>query len=182
MGASTTSLVKDGIEPEGGRRCLEWCAKHRLIANSMDCLKCDVPMELRKRKCQDGFMWCCPNISCRTTRSVKSRSFFFNANLPLWKAVRLFHFWAMGTPLSTVARDLDIKERTIVDWFNFIREICTRYVNDTRIPIGGKDEYVEIDETMCFETPQIESDVLKSDVLSPSEVDADKVNLDSEIH
>ena len=39
--ATTTSLVKDGIEPNGRRRCIEWCAKHRLIANSMDCQKCD---------------------------------------------------------------------------------------------------------------------------------------------
>ena len=43
--ASTTSLVKEGIEPDGGRWCLEWCAKHRLIANSMDCVRCDVPIE-----------------------------------------------------------------------------------------------------------------------------------------
>ena len=146
---TASSLVKEGIEPDGGIRCLEWCAKHRLIANSMDCQRCDVPMELKKLKSVDGFTWRCPRQTCRTFISVKIKSFFTQARLPLWKAIRMFYLWAMGTNLSTVSKELDISESCLVDWFKHTRKICSKYVQDWQMPIGGKNEYVEIDAILC---------------------------------
>ena len=145
--ATASSLIEEGIEPGDGRRCIEWCAKHRLIANSTDCNRCGVPMEFRRRKCLDGFTWYCPNMACRTTISIRNGSFFSNAGIPLWKIIRLIHLWAMGTSLTAASRELKLRPEN--ERYKDFREICTRYISDWSMPIGGEKEYVEIDAILC---------------------------------
>ena len=144
------SLIKEGIDLDGGRRCLEWCAKHRLIANSMDCQLCGVPMKFQAWKNSvEGFGWGCPRITCRGNRSIKTGSCFNQSKVPIWTAVQLLHLWTNGSSLSEVHSELQINFSSLVDQFKITREICTRYVNDWRMPIGGEGEYVEIDATLC---------------------------------
>ena len=58
------------------------------------------------------------------------------------------HFWAMDVSLAIVNHELGISKRTIVDWLNFFREICSQYVAQQNTPIGGPGKTVEIDESV----------------------------------
>ena len=62
------------------------------------------------------------------------------------------HFWAMDVPHSIIMTELGLSERTVIDWANFMREICSRYVNDHNSPIGGPGKIVEIDESVFCKT------------------------------
>ena len=94
-------------------------------------------------------MWKCPRNGCHALRSIKTGSIFANSKLPLWKAVRLLHLWANGNSATCVGKELDIDGKTLVDWFKLNREICSRYISDWRVPIGGEGVYVEIDVILC---------------------------------
>ena len=63
------------------------------------------------------------------------------------------HFWAMDVSLAIVNHELGISKRTIVDWLNFFREICSQYVAQQNTPIGGPGKMVEIDESVFLLYP-----------------------------
>lgn len=49
---------------------------------------------------------------------------------------------------SMVKMELGIScPNTLVDWFNFCRDICSAYLIDNQMPIGGAGVTVEIDES-----------------------------------
>jgi len=48
---------------------------------------------------------------------------------------------------STIAEEiLEVNKSTLTDWTNFCREICTNYVNQEKVKIGGDNVVVEVDE------------------------------------
>ena len=63
------------------------------------------------------------------------------------------HFWAMDESIAIVNHELGISKRTIVDWLNFFREICSQYVAQQNTPIGGPGKTVEIDESVFLLYP-----------------------------
>ena len=58
----------------------------------------------------------------------------------------------MSLPLSILQHELGLTAKTLVDWNNFMREICSNYVQDHLAPIGGRGKIVEIDESLFFKT------------------------------
>ena len=62
------------------------------------------------------------------------------------------HFWVMDVSLAIVNHELGTSKRTIVDWLNFFREICSQYVAQQNTPIGGPGKTVEIDESVFCKT------------------------------
>ena len=55
----------------------------------------------------------------------------------------------MGTSLTTASRELTLSAENLVERYKDFREICTRYISDWSMPIGGEKEYVEIDAILC---------------------------------
>ena len=62
------------------------------------------------------------------------------------------HFWAMDVPLSIIRHELQLSQHTVVDWYNFMREVCSQYVDDQLAQIGGPGKVVEIDESVFCKT------------------------------
>ena len=63
--------------------------------------------------------------------------------------------------LSQIAEDLDLSNHTVVDWLNFIRDVCAQYFLDHPIEIGGLGIAVEIDESKFGRRKYIEVDMWK---------------------
>ena len=42
---------------------------------------------------------------------------------------------------------LDFTQKTAVDWYNFIRDVCAEYFSQDPVVIGGPGVEVEIDES-----------------------------------
>ena len=75
--------------------------------------------------------------------------FLLPVHCVLWKIIRLFHLWAMGTSLSTASRELTWSPEILVERNKDFCDICKRYISDWSMPIGGEKEYVEIDAILC---------------------------------
>jgi len=134
--------------------CLQWCARRRLLRNSVLCSRCNQPVSLNNYKAlQDGKRWKCR--PCQLVVSVRHGSFFHNSKLTLRQVILLTYYWATDTPQLTAAGETDISEQTMVDWYNFCRDECANWLARNPIELGGFDQggepvIVEIDESKFF--------------------------------
>lgn len=118
------------------------------LKNEMNCDKCENKMNIQKRSDrQDGIRWACRNNATKCSfKSIRSGSFFENANLSLPVAIQVFYMWANDFDNKHIARELDISEHSVVDWLNMCRQICQHYCEHQQ-QLGGSGKYIEIDET-----------------------------------
>lgn len=135
------------------KKCLEFLARHRLIANSVTCPTCQQPATLNGYvNSSDKFRWRCNN--CGFTRSVRYQSIFSHSNLNLTQLIRLIYCWCERRPLRKTAKEVRVSNTIVCDWFNLCRELCAEWVENNQEPIGGFSEngpaLVEIDESAFF--------------------------------
>jgi len=61
---------------------------------------------------------------CRAATSVRKGSFFSSSKLRLHQLMLVMYHWASDSPQWLVMREVRASHRTIVDWYNFLREVC----------------------------------------------------------
>jgi len=119
-------------------RCREWLAMHGLLKNEMMCANCNVPCRITScTRSTDGVQWRCS--SCNFTKSIRFQSFFERSHLSLQTLVELIYHWSLQHSETEIKDDLNIDWHSVVNWCNFIREICTDWLHSHQQPIGGLD-------------------------------------------
>ena len=63
----------------------------------------------------------------------------------------------MDVSNKIVMEETVVSETTLIDWNNFIRDVCFEYMTNHMVPIGGLDDngephVVEVDESVFFKT------------------------------
>lgn len=127
---------------------IRWLAEHCLIANSFLCDTCNEPMSFQRRQGNifvDGWAWSCKR--CRRQRSIRTGSFFEGSHLSLTQLLDIIFYWAFDLRQTYVAEDVGVTRKTLIDWQNFIRDICAQYLIDHPLQLGGPNKTVEIDES-----------------------------------
>lgn len=136
---------------------LQWAARRKLIRNSVTCTTCNQPAALnRYTQGTDGYRWRCS--AHNFTHSVRSGSFFANSRLPIRKIIRFMYLWCHDLPQDFIMFELDMGEdsrHTVVDWANFMRDVCQEHLIRNPQEIGGFNDtgepvIVEIDESLFF--------------------------------
>ena len=132
---------------------VEWLARRRLLRNTHQCIRCGIACTLvAQRDVADGFRWKCR--LCGEKRNIRLHS-FFKSNLPLRKLVWLLFSWATEIAMQDVTWHLNISKHTVIDWYNFVRDVCAIDVRNNPQPLGGFDNngspiVVEIDESYFY--------------------------------
>ena len=49
----------------------------------------------------------------------------------------LMYWWALETPQKVVLHELDVGEKTLIDRYNFLRDICGEFLDSHQIQLGG---------------------------------------------
>lgn len=133
---------------------LQWLARRRLVSNNVDCSVCREPCTLnRYAQGLDGWRWRCNRDNF--CQSVRHNTFFQRSHLQLNHLVFLLYMWCYDYPQTQMIRETGVAEPTIIDWCNFIREICEEYLEANPQQLGGFDHngepiIVEIDESKYF--------------------------------
>ena len=96
---------------------------------------------------KDNSYWKCSNKKCGKKVSLRSNSWFSNSNLSLENIILITYFWVYRSSEDFVIHELGISNKTIVDWYNFCREVCETILESDRKQIGGVGHIVEIDES-----------------------------------
>ena len=123
------------------------------------CEKCDGPMRLANKKSrgQDRMVWRCKRKGCQATKSTRTGNKFFtytdlnsklNSCLSLCKIMELVYLWTLNMGVDTVQTITGKSPMTIVDWFNYCREVCSAKVSVTKRGQmkGTESSPVQIDE------------------------------------
>lgn len=131
---------------------IQWLFQLGLLLNlsGIDCIFCDKGrFGLRKDSSfsTDKCCWRCSNKACGKKVSIRQGSWFANSNLSLEKIILLTYFWVYRADQEFVKHELEISHTTIVDWYNFSREICICILEKFSQKIGGANKVVEIDES-----------------------------------
>ena len=72
-----------------------------------------------------------------SARSKIERSFFSGSHLKISQILEIIFWWSRNSTVDKVFQETGITKVTIVDWFNFIRDVCTQFFLDYPIQIGG---------------------------------------------
>lgn len=135
---------------------VKWLAVRGLLANSVNCEDCEVLCRfVNQEDAIDQVLWKCS--ACGKKKSVRHGSFFSRSKIRLSRLILLVFMWSREAPQCQVKEDCDIAEdHTVVDWFNFCRDICSLNLVHNLLKIGGLDpvtlepKVVEIDESKFF--------------------------------
>ena len=137
-------------------RCIEWCKQHDLLVRSMKCpnQQCDNDLSwTRRSRVPDGYMWRCSKKSCNGEVSIRHNSWFCGSHLSISKILALTYAWAHSFTTSqamheTSSRDKTTSSETVVDWYNYCREVCAEIISRHHTGrTGGPGKIVEIDES-----------------------------------
>ncbi|XP_057292022.1 uncharacterized protein LOC130614603 [Hydractinia symbiolongicarpus] len=95
----------------------------------------------------DGVKWRCQKLDHTKDVSIQRNSWFEGSNMTLEEVIELTYWWSTGTEQVNICQEMGLSSATIVDWANFLREICDEIVIKRSKPIGGKGVKVQIDES-----------------------------------
>lgn len=90
--------------------------------------------------------WRCSTHHCRRSTSIRADSWFSRSHLSLEKILELTYYWSEELPLRVAVRWSGVSSKTVVDWYNFCRDVCAEYLHNHAAKIGGPGTIVEIDK------------------------------------
>ncbi|CAF3700217.1 unnamed protein product [Rotaria socialis] len=97
----------------------------------------------------------CVNRDCRNQISARKNTFFSytdvlgrpNCKLDISTIFEMIWLWCQEIPASRIAALVQVSQPTVVDWLNFLREVCQEAFNDAT-QMGGVGKIVQIDESL----------------------------------
>jgi hypothetical protein len=95
---------------------------------------------------KDGFGWRCANQRCPTRRTIRAGSFFERSLITLDKWLYVTYLWSQGTKVNSVERQVQIGEKTVIQMFQYLRDVCSTKLLSTPVELGGPGVIVQIDE------------------------------------
>jgi hypothetical protein len=129
-----------------------------LLKSSMRCLFCQEPMQWKVyTKNMDGYVWKCFNKAClnvKTTRSIRSESFFDILRINLRKALGVIHSCSKEDKVEDVAEMYGLSRNTVMTVNYFLRLICKKYFVLNPIILGWEGIICQVDESMFAYKPK----------------------------
>lgn len=136
-------LIKDRFQ------AANWMREKRLLVQGMRCPACQLDMLWTKHnKCGDGYSWKCHNTSCaryKYTKSIRNGSLFQRSHISFGKWVNAMYLWGIDEEVNMAAVRSDLSAKTMVDAFNYFRELCQWYFEAHPVMLGGESRECVVD-------------------------------------
>ena len=95
----------------------------------------------------DGLVWRRSNKCCNYKIRYSKYSFFSSSHLSLATVTEIIYCWTHKYPQDVVIHETGCSNRTIIDFYNFLQEVCCVTLEEQFEPIGGPGKIIEIDES-----------------------------------
>jgi len=93
--------------------------------------------------------WRCRKATCRIEKSIRQNTWLEGSKLSLEVICHFIYGWAFElTSIKFSQREFHMANKTVIDWNNYLREVCNWRVQQNKILIGGVGLTVEIDESL----------------------------------
>ena len=109
---------------------------------------CDIPMLLQShtgRQFVNSFCWACCIYRCQ--RAVTNDLFFVGSQLKLPQLLYCIYWWLCELKLAGACVETGVGHTSMVQWCNFICNICYQYLLNHPVIMGRPSCTVEIDES-----------------------------------
>ncbi len=102
--------------------------------------------EVQEKNASDNWIFRCRQ--CKTKFSIRRDSIFSKSKLTLKNLLLLVYLFATGLSVTDARKLLKdaVSERTIIQWFSYLREICSLVLLNTPIKLGRNGSVIQIDE------------------------------------
>lgn len=79
--------------------------------------------------------------------TIRKGSWIQHSNLTLEDIIKMIYLWANDYTTTQICHELQMSQRTVIEWTQFLRESCVAKMLDGSQQIGGENVEVEIDES-----------------------------------
>lgn len=139
------------IAVENESAAIEFAVKRKLLPGKKTlCPACNIGNVGWYKKSNDGlkvpFSLRCSRRRCRKKWSVTKNTWFFGSHLTLRQNFMLIYFWIRGDSIGEASENLRLSKTTVMDYYQFCREVCFVIVSNRTKPVGGPDHVVVISE------------------------------------
>ena len=128
---------------------IEFCQRYSLLKQTPYCQMHGTQYILHKYK--NTYNWTCNRKGHlrRPHISIREGSIFHGFHLSIDTIIRFLYCWSYELfNHSDFLRELDLSDKTVVNWKNFLRDICAQHFLQNPPIIGGLGHIVEIDESL----------------------------------
>ena len=129
---------------------IEYLKQNSLLTSKFDCVNWNNETKFTKseKRCRDGYGFRCSKCKNKPWYSIREKSFFFGLKLTLVQAIQIIFFWAIQQNIKTIEDVVKVTEKTIIKYFQILRELCIKALDKESMKIGGPGLIVEIDESL----------------------------------
>ena len=145
---------------------IDFLKQRKLLASKVTCTHCQKDKTWTKDETKgDGFFWRCP--TCRKKTSIRHGSFFSKSKLTLPTCVELLFCWAANVPVTHIRSycGARVSVKTAIDFYNFLREVCSSQLLGEPILFGGPGVIVQIDESLFDHNSKVSCNDIGSYIL-----------------
>ena len=80
--------------------------------------------------------------------------FFKKSKLLMSKLLHCIYLWALETSIVRATVQLAVVAKTIADFYNFLREVCSTVLIRNPVQLGGPGRIAQIDESLFAHKPK----------------------------
>ncbi|XP_063814357.1 uncharacterized protein LOC135054871 isoform X2 [Pseudophryne corroboree] len=125
---------------------IEFLQKHNIIPRGR---KCDNSHDMKPSFSDEQPRWRCHKRSCRSKKGIRQDTWLEGSKIPLKTVVHFIYCWSRElTSIKFCKQKLNMSQPSVVDWNNYIREVCVWRMEQMDTTIGGEGLCVEIDESL----------------------------------
>lgn len=118
--------------------------RHCIRHATPNCIYCDRIMTWVKSGRGRDLQWRCPEHKSYKVRA-RSGSFWQNSQLSYSKLLQLAFFWSHNIQNKTCEEFTGLQGKTVTQWYQYFRNVCSHYLIQNPIMIGGHGVAVELD-------------------------------------
>lgn len=135
------------IETE--KAAIEFALKWKLLPEKhVVCPACNIGNVGWYKRSHEGlkipFALRCSRKKCRKKWSVTKNTWFFGSHLSVKQNILLIYCWIKGDSVGETSENLKLSKSTVMDYYQFCREVCYTIVSNRTKPIGGFGEVVNL--------------------------------------
>ncbi|CAG8683460.1 14199_t:CDS:1, partial [Cetraspora pellucida] len=104
---------------------IKFFEKLGILPNTHTCSKCLSPMRKSKDKLRgDKQKWVCTlKIACGSITTLRSGTWLARSKLSLTQIAKIMFCWSHKLPQKFAVLETDVSAHSMVDWYNFCRDI-----------------------------------------------------------
>lgn len=93
--------------------------------------------------------WRCHQTLCRQDIPVRKDTWMQGSRLTYRQIILFIYCWSKElSSISFCESELEMADNTVIDWNNYLREVCASTILANPIVLGGPNTHVEIDESL----------------------------------